>query len=46
MDGRSTLAEIEKAGDALPPEEKERLIVFLAARLRSEGVQLPLDRRG
>jgi len=35
----STLAEIERAADALSPEEKERLILFLAARLRGEGVR-------
>jgi hypothetical protein len=40
----STLAEIEKAADALPPEEKERLILFLAARLRGEGVRTPPPR--
>jgi hypothetical protein len=40
----STLAEIERAADALSPEEKERLILFLAARLRSEGVRTPAPR--
>jgi hypothetical protein len=40
----STLAEIEKAADALTPEEKERLILFLAARLRGEGVRMPAPR--
>jgi hypothetical protein len=40
----STLAEIERAADALSPEEKERLILFLAARLRSEGVRAPAPR--
>ena len=40
----STLAEIEKAADALSPEEKERLILFLAARLRGEGVRTPPPR--
>jgi hypothetical protein len=40
----STLAEIEKAAEALPPDEKERLILFLAARLRSEGVRTPPPR--
>ena len=37
----STLAEIEKAAETLSPDEKERLILFLAARLRSEGVRMP-----
>jgi hypothetical protein len=40
----STLAEIEKAADALSQEEKERLILFLAARLRGEGVRTPPPR--
>jgi hypothetical protein len=31
----STLAEIEAAAEALPPEQKTELIRFLAARLRS-----------
>ena len=31
----STLLEIEAASEALPPEQKEELIRFLAARLRS-----------
>ena len=30
----STLPEIEAAAEALPPEEKEQLLQFLAARLR------------
>ena len=40
----SALAEIEKAADALSQEEKERLILFLAARLRGEGVRTPPPR--
>ncbi len=40
----STLAEIEAAADALAPDEKQRLILFLAARLRSEGVGTPPPR--
>lgn len=39
-----TLAEIEKAAEALAPDEKERLILFLAARLRREGVRSPSPR--
>ena len=30
----STLAEIEAAADSLPAEQKQELILFLAARLR------------
>ena len=30
----STLAEIESAAEALPPEQKEELVRFLTARLR------------
>jgi hypothetical protein len=33
----STLAEIETAADALPPAEKQELLLFLAARLRAGG---------
>ncbi len=32
----STLAEIETAADALPSEQKEELLRFLAMRLRTE----------
>jgi len=39
----STLAEIEAAADSLPPEQKQELFLFLAARLRSAG-QLPQTR--
>jgi hypothetical protein len=42
--GMSTLADVEKAADALSQEEKERLILFLAARLRGEGVRTPPPR--
>ena len=35
----STLAEIETAADALPPEQKEELLRFLAMRLRKERPQ-------
>ena len=41
----STLAEIEAAADGLPPEEKQELILFLAARLRRSGVTLPPPRK-
>ncbi len=40
-----TLAEIENAADALPPEQKQELILFLAARLRQSGVTLPPPRK-
>ena len=40
----STLAEIEKAADTLPPQEKQELILFLAARLRAAGARLPEPR--
>jgi len=42
--GMSTLAELEKAAEALSPEDKQRLIVFLAARLRTESPRLPPPR--
>jgi len=41
----STLAEIEKAAAALPAEQKQELLLFLAARLRAEGARLPEPRR-
>ena len=40
----STLAEIEAAADALPPEQKQELMLFLAARLRVDGAKLPEPR--
>ena len=41
----SNLAEIEAAADALPPEEKQELMLFLAARLRAQGTQMPQPRK-
>jgi hypothetical protein len=41
----NTLAEIEKAADALPPEQKQELLLFLAARLRAAGARLPEPRK-
>jgi hypothetical protein len=41
----STLAEIEAAADALPPEQKQELMLFLAVRLRAEGAGLPEPRK-
>jgi hypothetical protein len=40
----STLAEIEKAAEALPPEQKEELFLFLAIRLRVGSGELPSPR--
>lgn len=33
------LTEIEAAADALPPEQKQELLLFLAARLRDPGAK-------
>lgn len=41
----STLSEIEIAAAALSPEQKQELILFLAARLRGEGAKLPEPRQ-
>lgn len=41
----SSLAEIQAAADALAPEEKQELILFLATRLRRSGVKLPPPRK-
>ena len=41
----SKLEEIEAATEALPPEEKQQLMLFLAARLRAEGVKMPEPRK-
>ena len=41
----STLAEIEAAADALTPEQKQELLLFLAARLRAHGARLPEPRK-
>jgi hypothetical protein len=41
----STLAEIEAAADALSSEQKQELLLFLAARLRAEGAKLPEPRK-
>jgi len=40
----STLAEIEAAAEALPPEQKQELMLFLAASLRAEGARMPEPR--
>lgn len=39
----STLAEIETAADALPPEQKQELFLFLVTRMRAAG-ELPPPR--
>jgi hypothetical protein len=36
----SSLAEIEAAADSLSPEQKQELILFLAARLRAQGARI------
>ncbi len=41
----SKLAEIEQAADSLPPQEKQELMLFLAARLRAEGARMPEPRK-
>jgi hypothetical protein len=38
------LAEIEAAADALPPEQKEELFLFLATRLRAGTDDSPAPR--
>ncbi len=40
----SNLAEIEAAADALPAEQKQELMLFLAARLRGQGGRMPEPR--
>jgi hypothetical protein len=41
----STLAEIQAAAERLQAAEQQDLLVFLAARLRAQGGQLPAPRR-
>ena len=43
--GMSTLAEIETAVDALPADQKQELLLFLAARLRAQANGLPTPRK-
>jgi hypothetical protein len=40
----TTLNEIEVAADALPPDQKQQLFLFLAARLRGGAAGLPKPR--
>ncbi|HZZ41326.1 MAG TPA: hypothetical protein VFE58_00175 [Tepidisphaeraceae bacterium] len=37
----TTLAEIEAAVEALPPDQKQQLLLFLTAGMRAQGVPLP-----
>jgi len=39
-----TLADLEKDVESLSPEDKQRLMVFLAARLRADGLRIPPPR--
>ena len=41
----SKLEEIEAATEALTPEQKQELMLFLATRLRAQGVKLPEPRK-
>lgn len=41
----STLSEIEAAADALTPEQKQELLLFLSARLRAQSARLPEPRK-
>ena len=41
----SSLAEIEKAAEALPPEQKQELMLFLGAHLRAARAALPEPRQ-
>jgi len=40
----NTLADIEAAADALSPQQKQELFLFLATRLRAGAAQLPTPR--
>jgi hypothetical protein len=41
----SNLAEIEAAADALSPEQKQELMLFLGARLRAQRCRMPESRK-
>ena len=41
----SKLEEIEVAAESLPTEEKQELMLFLATRLRAQGVNAPEPRK-
>jgi hypothetical protein len=41
----STLSEIEEAAARLSPQQKQELILFLAARLRADGAEMLSPRK-
>lgn len=41
----TTLAEIEAAAEALSPEQKQELLLFLAMRLRAQRAGIPEPRQ-
>jgi hypothetical protein len=41
----SNLTEIEAAADGLPAEQKQELLLFLAARLRAKNLPMPVPRK-
>ena len=41
----STLSEIEEAAARLSPQQKQELILFLVARLRADGAEMPSPRK-
>ena len=41
----SSLAEIEKAAEALSPQQKQELMLFLGERLRADRANLPEPRQ-
>ncbi len=41
----SKLEQIEAAAEALPPEDKQHLMLFLATRLRAQGGPMPEPRK-
>ena len=41
----SKLEQIEAAAESLALEEKQQLMLFLATRMREQGVQMPEPRR-
>ena len=41
----SRLDEIEAAAEALAPEEKQELMLFLATRMRGQGLPMPEPRK-
>ncbi len=43
--GMNKLEEIEAAAENLPLEEKQQLLVFLASKLRGQGIPMPEPRK-